>query len=146
MLVPVNRRRWGVPMLIAAAGMIVAIFVPGTPAIALAAALLVASVLASPLVFPQPIGAAAAKELSARDGRPIVYWRPGSFACLRLRLMLLFQTRRVLWVDVWRDPQGLAEVRALADGQDTVPTVVVKDDARVGLDPGWVHSVLARGA
>ncbi len=143
MLIPVNRRRWGVPMLIAAAGMIVAIFVPGTPAIAVAALLLVASVLASPLVFPQPIGAAKAQELAARDGRPIVYWRPGSLACLRLRLMLLFRTRRLLWVDIWRDPQGLAALQGLADGQDTVPTVVARSGTRVNPDPSWVRSQLA---
>jgi mycoredoxin len=130
-------------MLIAAAGMIVAVLVPGTAAILVAAVLLAGSVLASPLVFPQPIAAAQAQEVSARDGRPIVYWRPGSLACLQLRVLLLFRARRVLWVDIWRDPQGLAAVRALADGHDTVPTVVAKDDARVGLDPGWVREQLS---
>ncbi len=96
----------------------------------------------SPLAFPRPVGAARARELSAADGRAIVYWRAGCRYCLRLRLRLGRDARRAYWVDIWRDPEGAAAVRAVNGGSETVPTVVLDGEAYVNPDPAWVRERL----
>lgn len=98
----------------------------------------------SPAVFPRPEAAAAARAGSQVDGWPIVYWRPGCQFCLRLRFRLGRDARRAHWVDIWRDPQGAAAVRAITGGDETVPTVVVGDEARVNPDPAWVRASITR--
>ena len=72
----------------------------------------------SPWMFPRSVSAAEAARLSAADGRPIVYWRLRCPWCLRLRWALRGQTRRLHWVDVWKDPSAAAVV-------EVVPTVVL---------------------
>nr|WP_239542587.1 glutaredoxin domain-containing protein [Micromonospora terminaliae] len=107
--------------------------------------LLVFAVLAalfSPLVFPRSLTAAEARERSARDGRPVVYWRPGCRYCLRLRLRLGRRAGRAHWVNIWRDPDGAAAVRAVTDGDETVPTVVLGDEAVVNPEPAWLRERL----
>ncbi|MFG3718990.1 hypothetical protein ACGF8D_14440 [Streptomyces massasporeus] len=96
----------------------------------------------SPLVFPRPVGALEAERRSAADGRPVVHWRPGCRYCLRLRLRLGRDARRVHWVDIWRDPAGAAVVRAAHQGDETVPTVVVAGRAHTNPDPAWVREQL----
>ncbi|WP_181139210.1 glutaredoxin domain-containing protein [Streptomyces sp. Ru72] len=100
--------------------------------------------LNSPLVFPRSIGAAEAQRLSAADGRPVVFWRPGCTYCLRLRIRLGLRARQAHWVDIWRDPAGAAVVRAANDGNETVPTVVVAGRPHVNPDPAWVREQLSR--
>lgn len=55
----------------------------------------------------------------------VVYWRPGCGFCAMLfrKLDRLGVPHRR--VDIWSDPDGAATVRSLADGNETVPTVVV---------------------
>jgi glutaredoxin len=96
----------------------------------------------SPLVFPRPVGALEAERRSAADGRPVVYWRPGCQYCLRLRVRLGRDAHRVHWVDIWRDPDGAAVVRAANQGDETVPTVVVAGRAHTNPDPAWVREQL----
>ncbi len=93
----------------------------------------------SPAFFPRPESAASALGRSAEDGWPVVYWRPGCQFCLRLRLRLGRRGSRLHWVDIWRDPQAAADVRAITGGDETVPTVVVGDEAQVNPDPRWVR-------
>ncbi|WP_460504419.1 glutaredoxin domain-containing protein [Catellatospora paridis] len=97
----------------------------------------------SPLVFPRSLAAAEAQRRSAVDGRPIIYWRPGCQFCLRLRIRLGPAGRRAHWVDIWRDPDGAAAVRAITGGDETVPTVVVAGQPHVNPDPGWLRGQLA---
>jgi glutaredoxin len=96
----------------------------------------------SPLVFPRPVGALEAERRSAADGRPVVYWRPGCTYCLRLRIRLGRDARRLHWVDIWRDPAGAAAVRAANQGDETVPTVVVAGRPHTNPDPAWVREQL----
>ncbi|RAY11292.1 hypothetical protein DPM19_31590 [Actinomadura craniellae] len=130
------------PVLLVTIGLVVA----GTQDWPWAAAWLVPYVLVagllSPLVFPRSRTQAEAERRSAVDGRPIVYWRPGCKFCLRLRLKLGRNARLVHWVDIWRDPAGAAVVRGIADGNETVPTVVVAGEGRVNPDPAWLRSQL----
>ncbi|MGW7268814.1 glutaredoxin domain-containing protein [Streptomyces sp. NPDC054842] len=105
---------------------------------------LVLAGLHSPLAFPRSLSAAEAQRRSTADGRPIVYWRAGCTYCLRLRIRLGRGADRAHWVDIWRDPAGAAAVRAVNDGNETVPTVVVAGRPHVNPDPAWVRSQLPR--
>ncbi|MET9909052.1 glutaredoxin domain-containing protein [Streptomyces sp. NPDC006476] len=118
---------------------------PGTAVVLLLVFVLLAGVN-SPLVFPRSIEAGEALRRSAVDGRPVVYWRPGCAYCLRLRMRLGRRARRAHWVDIWRDPEGAAAVRAVNDGNETVPTVVVAGRSHVNPAPAWLREQLCRPA
>ncbi|MEU4190414.1 glutaredoxin domain-containing protein [Kribbella sp. NPDC026611] len=94
----------------------------------------------SPLAFPRSVTAAEASQA----GRPIVYWRPGCQFCLRLRVALRGSAGQASWVNIWTDPEAAAAVRAIADGNETVPTVVSGSEARVNPAPRWVREQLGR--
>lgn len=58
------------------------------------------------------------------DPSPItVYWRPGCPFCASLLRRLERAGLRFERVDIWSDPEAAAVVRAVADGNETVPTV-----------------------
>ncbi|MFF5340485.1 hypothetical protein ACH46L_07290 [Streptomyces althioticus] len=101
------------------------------------------AVVNSPLVFPSPLGAEEARRRSAADGRPVIYRRPGRPYRRRLRFRLGRDARRAHWLDIWRDPAAAAAVRAVADENETVPTVVLPDGrARVSPDAVRVRELL----
>ena len=54
-----------------------------------------------------------------------VYWRPGCPYCARLRQDLRIAGVPTREVNIWADPGAAAAVRELADGNETVPTVVI---------------------
>ncbi|KJK39139.1 membrane protein [Streptomyces variegatus] len=140
------KRAWNLPILLVlcgsagAAGLILG-GSTGAAVVLLLVFLLLAGVH-SPLVFPRPVGALEAERRSAADGRPVVYWRPGCTYCLRLRIRLGREARRLHWVDIWRDPAGAAVVRAANQGDETVPTVVVAGRPHTNPDPAWVREQL----
>jgi mycoredoxin len=143
-------RPWILSMLFLLCGVVVAVglVLKGSPGEA-AVLLLVFGLLGglnSPLVFPRSIGAAEAQRRSAADGRPVVFWRPGCAYCLRLRMRLGPRARQLHWVNIWSDPAGAAAVRAVNDGNETVPTVVVDGRPHVNPDPAWVREQLSRSA
>lgn len=141
-------RAWILPTVLVLCGSALAAgqIVNGRPGAA--AALLLAFVLLagvnSPLIFPKSIGALEAQRRSAVDGRPVVFWRPGCQYCVRLRMRLGRSARRLHWVDIWRDPAGAAAVRAVNDGNETVPTVIVAGRPHTNPDPAWVREQLSR--
>jgi len=102
------------------------------------------AVLVSPRAFPKSVTDAEARSRSAADGQPIVYWRPGCPFCMRLRASIGRDAHRLHWVDIWADPEGAASVRAVADGNETVPTVIAGDEAMVNPKPDRVRE-LVRG-
>lgn len=139
-------RAWILPMLFVLCGSAVATALvlkgdPGAAGVYLLAFALIAG-LNSPLVFPRSIGVVEARRRSAADGRPVVFWRPGCTYCLRLRVRLGRRGRQVHWVNIWRDPAGAAAVRAVNEGNETVPTVVVDGRPHVNPDPAWVREQL----
>jgi mycoredoxin len=141
---------WILPILLVLGGSAAAtgLISRGSPGAA-AALLLVFVLLAvvnSPLMFPRSIGALEAQRRSAVDGRPVVFWRPGCTYCLRLRIRLGRSARQLHWVDIWRDPAGAAAVRAVNDGNETVPTVVVAGQTHTNPDPEWVREQLSSSA
>lgn len=107
---------------------------------------LLAALLNSPLAFPRSISAAQAQRRGAVDGRPVVFWRPGCVYCLRLRLRLGRDARRLHWVDIWRDPEAAAAVRAVNDGNETVPTVFVAGRPHTNPPVEWVRARLSPSA
>lgn len=120
----------------------------GSPsaAAALLLAFLALAGVNSPLIFPRSIGAQEAQRRNAVDGRPVVFWRPGCKYCIRLRIRLGRSARQVHWVNIWRDPAGAAAVRAVNDGNETVPTVVVAGQPHTNPDPEWVREQLSPSA
>ncbi|MFC7862703.1 MULTISPECIES: glutaredoxin domain-containing protein [Streptomyces] len=144
------KRPWTLPTLLVLCGLVAATgpFREGDPGIgaAVVAAFAVLAALNSPLIHPRSISASEAAQRSERDGLPIVYWRPGCAYCLRLRLRLGRGARRLHWVDIWRDPDGAAAVRAANGGDETVPTVIVSGRPYVNPDPAWVRDQLSPSA
>ncbi|ARE72731.1 hypothetical protein B6R96_01185 [Streptomyces sp. Sge12] len=140
-------RAWILPVLLVVCGSLLAAALAARGESAAAVPLLLLFVLVagvhSPLAFPRSIGAAEAQRRSALDGRPVVYWRAGCPYCLRLRTRLGRDAGRLHWVDIWRDPAGAAAVRAVNDGNETVPTVVVDGRPHTNPDPAWVREQLA---
>ncbi|MCZ7423127.1 MULTISPECIES: glutaredoxin domain-containing protein [unclassified Micromonospora] len=63
---------------------------------------------------------------TAGEQLPItVYSRPGCPYCYLLRRSLKRRKLAFTEVDIWADPAAAAAVRAVADGNETVPTVHV---------------------
>lgn len=135
-------RRWGQAGLLVALGAL--LWIVGGSVFSFLACCLLAAV-GSPLVFPRSMTAAEAQRRSAADGRAIVYWRPGCPFCMRLRATLGGTARRAYWVDIWKDPEGAAAVRTVADGNETVPTVMLAGSPHVNPDPRWLRSQLRAG-
>ncbi|MET9494750.1 glutaredoxin domain-containing protein [Streptomyces sp. NPDC006552] len=140
------RRTWVLPALLVLCGAAAATGPAlrggtGTAVVYLLLFVLLAGVC-SPLVFPRSLGAAQARARGAADGRPVVYWRPGCTYCLRLRLRLGRRARQVYWVNIWRDGAGAAQVRAVNDGNETVPTVFVAERPYTNPDPRWLREQL----
>ncbi|MFI7214114.1 glutaredoxin domain-containing protein [Micromonospora maritima] len=136
-------RSWWFAGLMLAAGVLVGVAQDGAVPSALGfAGFAGLAVLFSPLAFPRSLTVAEARRRSVRDGRPIVYWRPGCTYCLRLRLRLGRRAGRAYWVDIWRDPEAAAAVRAVTGGDETVPTVVLPDGPVVNPDPAWLRARL----
>ncbi len=78
---------------------------------------------------------------SDRD-RVTVYWRPGCPYCIRLRLTLRRHHVHPKMVNIWRDAEAAAFVRSVADGNETVPTVVIDGQAVVNPPPRMVVDAL----
>ncbi|MFF6887806.1 glutaredoxin domain-containing protein [Streptomyces sp. NPDC012421] len=132
------------PILLALAGLLAAgsRAADGSPVagLVLLGAFLLLAAVASPLAFPRSVTSAEALRRSEADGRPVVYWRPGCVFCLRLRLRLAGRAHRAHWVNIWRDPEGAAAVRAVNDGNETVPTVLLAGRHHTNPDPAWLRA------
>ncbi|MFD4377304.1 glutaredoxin domain-containing protein [Streptomyces sp. NPDC058486] len=137
-------RAWLLPTLLALTGVLAAgsRVASGSPVggLALLVPFLLLAAVNSPLVFPKSVGAAEALRRSEADGRPVVYWRPGCTFCMRLRARLGARGRRAYWVNIWRDPEGAAAVRAVNDGNETVPTVLLAGRHHTNPDPAWLRA------
>lgn len=77
---------------------------------------------------------------SVDDGEVVVYWRPGCGFCASLRRQLERAGVPHRLVNIWDEEGAAAVVRSIANGNETVPTVVV---GPVGLVNPSVHEVLA---
>jgi glutaredoxin-like protein len=74
------------------------------------------------------------------------YWRPGCPFCMTLRRGLRRRGIPVEPVNIWENPDAAARVRSVADGNETVPTVFIGDEALVNPTVAQVESLLLRAA
>lgn len=74
------------------------------------------------------------------------YWRPGCPFCAILRARLRRTGLPVREVNIWEDPDAAARVRAVAGGNETVPTVFVGEHALVNPSANAVLSVVREHA
>lgn len=75
-----------------------------------------------------------------------LFWRPACGFCSSLRRQLDDTDLTVHEVNIWEDPSAAATVRAYANGNETVPTVVIGapgSDSAVGLVNPTARQVLA---
>lgn len=142
-----QRARWWNSIAFVAVGVVLGALLalaerPQTAALVLAS-LVIAAWLVAPVRTSEPVHHWEAQERLVRDGRVIVYWRPGCLFCARLRLRLGPLARRATWVDIWADPEAAAFVRDLNGGAEVVPTVILTDgEARTNPDPARVRAEL----
>lgn len=75
-----------------------------------------------------------------------VYWRPGCPFCGSLFRQLERESVPHRRVNIWDDPAAAAIVRAVANGHETVPTVVIGGVGGVGLVNPRVSEIMAVAA
>ena len=71
------------------------------------------------------------------------YWRPGCGFCAHLHRELDQLGVPMDRHNIWEDPAAAAFVRSVADGNETVPTVVVGGASMVNPAPAQVMAALA---
>jgi glutaredoxin len=71
-----------------------------------------------------------------------VYWRAGCPYCFWLRQVLILARVPVTWRDIWREEQAAAYVRSVAEGNETVPTVVLDGKVYVNPVPGKLLAMI----
>ena len=74
------------------------------------------------------------------------YWRPGCGFCMMLDRQLSKREIALAKKNIWDDTADAAFVRSVADGSETVPTVVVDGEALVNPSVGQVLDLLERRA
>lgn len=89
-------------------------------------ACLLGAMIASPLRSDRSLTHWDAQQRHVRDGAVVVYWRPGSLGCLRLRSALRSVSDEILWVNVWADDEAAAFVRDVNGGSEVVPTAILR--------------------
>jgi mycoredoxin len=73
----------------------------------------------------------------------VFYWRPGCPFCVALRVRLRKRRIPFATANIWDDPEAAARVRAVANGNETVPTVFVGERALVNPSVDEVESLLS---
>jgi len=75
-----------------------------------------------------------------------LYWRPGCLYCTRLRGRLRQIGLPVTEINIWDDESAAATVRSVADGNETVPVVLIGDVALVNPGAAAVMDAVRAGA
>ena len=83
--------------------------------------------------------------MTPEPGAPVVtfYWRPGCPFCVRLERDLDHLGVELDRRNIWDDPAHAAVVRSIANGNETVPTVVVGPHRMVNPPADQVIAALA---
>jgi glutaredoxin len=66
--------------------------------------------------------------------------------CQRMRLMLWLRRVPARWINIWKDPAAAEFVRSVANGNETVPTVIIDGEAVVNPPPRQVVAAARREA
>lgn len=93
-------------------------------------------------------GGKVTAEQDRLDSATIVefYWRPGCSFCMALQGPLRESGLPLREINIWEDPQGAARVREIANGNETVPTVVIGEHAMVNPSYREVEAVVRKHA
>lgn len=123
--------RWSAPIavLVVSAVVLVTIRAAWPVAMVIGAVELFLAWWVSPLRTGPTIANDEARQRASSDGAVVIYWRPGCLFCSRLRRSLGSLGRQAMWVNIWADKDAAAAVRAVNDGNETVPTVLVGTEA-----------------
>ncbi len=78
-----------------------------------------------------------------RQDEVTFFWRPGCGFCNRLRDGLVRAGVALEERNIWEDPDAAAFVRSVAQGNETVPTVVVRGQALVNPPARQVLALLS---
>lgn len=73
-------------------------------------------------------------------GGVAIYWRPGCPFCGTLERELGADADKAAWTNIWEDPDAMAFVESLNDGNATVPTVVTRTEHFVAASPQQVFA------
>lgn len=74
------------------------------------------------------------------------YWRPGCPFCTALHARLSRSGLPLREHNIWEDPEAASVVRRVADGNETVPTVIVGNYAMVNPSYGAVERAVREHA
>ena len=80
------------------------------------------------------------------DATAIFYWRPRCGFCMSLRRELERSGVALEERNIWEDEASAAFVRGVANGNETVPTVVVRGKALVNPSARQVVDLLQRAS
>ena len=114
-------------------------------------ALVVAAILLAAAWFVSPVCGGRQKPWSTlrqrQEDEPgvVIFWRPGCVYCMRMMASLSRTRRKAQWVNIWRDAEAAAFVREHNDGNETVPTVILRDEVVTNPHPEIVRRELVRG-
>ncbi|MDQ6657404.1 MAG: glutathione S-transferase N-terminal domain-containing protein [Actinomycetota bacterium] len=71
-----------------------------------------------------------------------IYWREGCVFCTRLRWTLRMHGLDAEWINIHHSEEAAAYVRSVADGNETVPTVVINGRGVVNPSPAEVVAAI----
>ena len=74
------------------------------------------------------------------------YWRPGCPFCMNLERKLNGLNVPLTKHNIWDKPEAAAAVRSIADGNETVPTVVIGNAKMVNPSPDQVLQAISNNA
>ena len=74
------------------------------------------------------------------------YWRPGCPFCMNLERKLDNLNVPLNKQNIWEKPEAAETVRSIADGNETVPTVVIGNAKMVNPSPGQVLQAISNNA
>ena len=74
------------------------------------------------------------------------YWRPGCPFCMNLERSLNQMELPLNKFNIWESPEAAAAVRSIADGNETVPTVVIGEAKMVNPSANQVLQAISNNA
>ncbi|NMR31401.1 glutaredoxin domain-containing protein [Crystallibacter degradans] len=141
--------RWSnAVVLIAVAGIMLAVYGSHgewVQAVVVAVILLAVAWFVSPVFGGRQKPWSVLRQRQEEESGVVIFWRPGCVYCVRMMGSLGRTRRKAQWVNIWRDAEAAAFVREHNDGNETVPTVILRDEVVTNPDPETVRRELVRG-
>ncbi|GAA1346230.1 glutaredoxin family protein [Arthrobacter roseus] len=96
--------------------------------------------------FLSPLNGRSSTKWTGNHGKDevVIFWRPGCVFCIRMKASLGRAGRKATWYNIWSDPAAAEFVRAHNNGNETVPTVILRGGVATNPEPGTVRQALER--